>query len=469
MQCHRFQHTAGDIGASRIEHCVVIGERNVSQHWPIVVDVKRRPATVLGLHRHQPFQRPLHGGIVLGRTAAARVAERDHHHPGIVDIGVILVGEFKVPAGGLDIGAMITPVAFLANFLAQQPFRALPQRRRRRRPSLGQRMDRNRRVPHHGEARLEKEPLPVIHHQVQELLFGLVPVRMAGLNAQHVQRHDRVHHRRVDRGQPIGVTGPVQYPLFALGNRLLANRLAAVPLPQLANLVHAHEEGLPGNQAPRARKRLRNARREQLVDREPGGHRPPRIQRLHNRQRHDDRPGPRAHMIKHAAHQNHLRRHRRHMLARIQVEEAQVDLDVAIGRLQAAIRQHRIPQPRHGRAGRVDTRHFQRKIRLHRRANVRRPAGVNRKSTVGALQVQDRLHSPVHLRPRRGIPNGALRRVQPQLQQDIVGLQRRIRRQVTPPIPLFALLCQQPVGGLRDRLRDASGHRIRCLQTRAHF
>ena len=50
----RFQHAPGDIGAGRVEHGVVVGERHLAQKIPVVVGVEGRPAAVARLHGQQP-------------------------------------------------------------------------------------------------------------------------------------------------------------------------------------------------------------------------------------------------------------------------------------------------------------------------------------------------------------------------------------------------------------------------------
>ena len=55
----RFERAAGDIRAGRIEHRVMVRERNVREDLPVVIDVERRPAAILRLHGEQPVERAL--------------------------------------------------------------------------------------------------------------------------------------------------------------------------------------------------------------------------------------------------------------------------------------------------------------------------------------------------------------------------------------------------------------------------
>ena len=60
------------------------------------------------------------------------------------------------------------------------------------------------------------------------------------------------------------------------------------------------------------------------------------IHRVENGERHDDGSRPRRHLVNRVAQQDHFGRNRRNVFARIQPEQAEVDLDVTIGRLQAS-------------------------------------------------------------------------------------------------------------------------------------
>ena len=53
------QDAAGDVDRRRIEHRVVVGERDVLEDHLRVVFVEAGPATVLALHGEDPVQRPL--------------------------------------------------------------------------------------------------------------------------------------------------------------------------------------------------------------------------------------------------------------------------------------------------------------------------------------------------------------------------------------------------------------------------
>ncbi len=68
ISAQSFQHASGDIRASGIEHGVVVGEGNKAERPPVVVDIERRPAAVLGLHVEQPLDGAALAGLLRGRT-----------------------------------------------------------------------------------------------------------------------------------------------------------------------------------------------------------------------------------------------------------------------------------------------------------------------------------------------------------------------------------------------------------------
>jgi hypothetical protein len=124
----RFQHPPGDIGAGGVEHGVVVGEGNLAQELPVVVGVESRPAAIARLHGEQPVERaPLAGRCA--RRVRARLAERQHHHGGVVDIRIKLVAYSKAQPEGSVPGRFTAPVALAADLALQQPIRGARQRR----------------------------------------------------------------------------------------------------------------------------------------------------------------------------------------------------------------------------------------------------------------------------------------------------------------------------------------------------
>ena len=81
--------------------------------------------------------------------------------------------------------------------------------------------------------------------------------------------------------------------------------------------------------------------------------------------------------------------------------------------------------------------------------------GVDIEAAIRKLPRQNRTHRFVDQRARGRIPDAAFRRINPKLQQDVIGLQGGIGGQIGAPIALGILQGQETVGrparGLRRR------------------
>ena len=181
MSRQGLQHAPGDIRAGGIEHGVVICKRHLAEEFPVVVGIECGPAAVARLA--SPAANPDRACVAACWAAGlpARTSlQRQHHHGGIVDIRIELVGVLEGPAGGLGIRALDAPIAFAADFLVEQPVRRRSQRlvlgisqRQRVRPDRG--------IPHRREAGLEEEAVAVIHHQVVEVAQRTPPAAGSSL------------------------------------------------------------------------------------------------------------------------------------------------------------------------------------------------------------------------------------------------------------------------------------------------
>ncbi len=71
------------------------------------------------------------------------------------------------------------------------------------------------------------------------------------------------------------------------------------------------------------------------------------------------------------------------MIAREQIEQAEIDFDVAVSGLNAAQRQDAFARPRQAQIVIVEPGEFQREIRLHRRAEVGGALRIDIESAIG--------------------------------------------------------------------------------------
>ena len=106
--------------------------------------------------------------------------------------------------------------------------------------------------------------------------------------------------------------------------------------------------------------------------------------------------------------QHDLRRNARAVLPRIEIEQAEVDLDVAVGRLNAAQLQNALAQARHARIVDRQAGQLQREVGLYRGADFRRALDVDVEAAVGKLAVQNRAHRLVDQRTRGRLPDAVL-------------------------------------------------------------
>ena len=163
---------------------------------------------------------------------------------------------------------------------------------------------------------------------------------------------------------------------------------------------------------------------------------------MHNRQRNHDRPRPRRHLVDQPPQGQHpFRRNRRRVLPRIQPENAEVYFDVAVRCLQSTHRQDTFPQPAQIRIVVRQPGKLQRRVSLHRSANLGRPLRVNIEAAIRQLSRQNRPNRAPDTLPRRRIPHTIDRRMPPQLQQNIIGFQRRVGSEISPPIPICDAAC----------------------------
>src|SRR5712664_3218317 len=111
------------------------------------------------------------------------------------------------------------------------------------------------------------------------------------------------------------------------------------------------------------------------------------------------------------------------MLARIKVEQAEIDFYVAVCRLNSAQRQNAFSRTDQARIARIDARQFQREISLDGGADIGRSLGINIEAAVGKLAAKNRLDRFADQVSGRWIPHAVLWWVHPQLQQNIVRFQ----------------------------------------------
>ena len=287
--------------------------------------------------------------------------------------------------------------------------------------------------------------------------------------AQRIQRHDEVHHRRIDGAQALGEAGAFQNPMLRLADGGIANALRPALFPDFEDaveMVEQHRKAVAFGQFQA------HAGQQQFIQRKAGRRAPVRPARLHDGKRHQNGARPRRHFVEHVAGQQHdLRRHRGRVLARVQAEKAEVDLDVAVGRPAAR------PVPecerrarRSGVALRRVARQLEGAIGFDGGVELGRSAAVDVEAAVRQLAVQDGLAGFCDAHAGRRIPDGAIRLVHPKLQQDVVRFERGVGRQLAAPEALGRLPREQSLARPRDgfRARRCAVHLLPDFAARPH-
>ena len=292
----RFQSAPGDVRAGGIEHGVVIGEGNVVQKLPVVVGVESRPSAIARLHGQQPVDRPLVAGLLRRGIGGRRLAQRQHHHGGVVDIRVVLVAVKKAPSGRLGVGPLYGPIALAPDLFRQQPI-GRPADRRVVRAALCQRVGADGGIPNRREARLEEEPFAIVHHEVVEVAQRLHPQGVVLGIAQRIQRHHRIHHGRIDGAQPVGTVHALDHPRLGSLDGLPPDALRPAALPPLQQPVHCQEDVVPGEPAGVFVERGAHARKPDLIQVETRRNRTARVGGMDDGQRHHDGARPRRHLV----------------------------------------------------------------------------------------------------------------------------------------------------------------------------
>ena len=109
--------------------------------------------------------------------------------------------------------------------------------------------------------------------------------------AKNIHRHDRIHHRRIDRAQALGVFHAFQHPLFRLGDGRLADATRTEFFPHAKGGVDTEEEIVPGKRAV-ALHVHRAVGAMDIIEREACRNRAMGVSGVDDRERHQDRARP---------------------------------------------------------------------------------------------------------------------------------------------------------------------------------
>ncbi len=460
----RLERAPGDVLAARVDHGVVVRERDERQHLVVAVAVEGGPAAVAVLHRelpgHAALDRPLPAPLValVGKTHGG---QRRQHFRRVVGIGIELVLVLEVPAAGGRLRDPPLPVPGHADFAVEQPARRAQQARIVFRDArLPQRDHRERRVPDRGEAGLQANRLFLLDLQLLQLFDLALHRRVIGRVAAAAQREDRVDDRREDRSEPVAPLETLEDPRLGPCQRPPAQGSPAPGLQLVEEPVHPAEEGSPEPraQAPRPPLRLRRAlRRPELGERRALRDGTARAICRDDREGHHDRAGPGGHPIDRERHpvrqQDELRRDGRASLPIVLSEDREINLREGVARVQPAMLADDAPRLRHVRGFGVVADELQGEVGLRRGAHLRRASRVDRpapRRELLAPQVLGRLPDPV----LPGAPEEMHR-------QHVLGLEDRVPLELAAPVAVLALDGEEvPAGRRRGVVHPECGFHV---------
>ena len=152
----------GDVHARGVDELPEVAEGQLPTQRLGVVDVEGAPSPVTALHALDPGEPPLDGG---GRVLIGSV-EREHDLGGVVDVGVVVVGEFEGPAARGQRRPADGPVARDGDLLGEQVARRRDEHRvTRSETGVGEGGDGQGRVPDRGLASFEAPPPLVVDRE----------------------------------------------------------------------------------------------------------------------------------------------------------------------------------------------------------------------------------------------------------------------------------------------------------------
>ena len=240
----------------RIEHRVVIRERDVLEDHLGVVFVEAAPAAVAALHGQFPLDGARGNLVLIALARIVHLVQGEQHLGGVVGVGIELVVEFEVPAARLGFGHLDRPIALVANFLGEKPVGGLDHAGMvPGNAGFAEHIDSLRGVPDRRNGRLHAERGlghvgggRLLDAQLFKLVARADDLRIVFGVAQAAQRDDGVEHGRIDGAEAVGHLQPLQHPFlrFAQGHR--AQGADVDRLGEMHETVENEKEIPPGDE-----------------------------------------------------------------------------------------------------------------------------------------------------------------------------------------------------------------------------
>ncbi len=334
----------------------MIGERNVIEEALVVVAIEGSPAAVAILHAEQPLDAAANGGFHALGIGKLYALESHQDERGVVHVGIKVVAEFEDPTAGSGVFVFDLPVAGAENLLRQNPVGGFHERR-----VIGghagffERDHRDAGVPHGRDARLKADRVFLFDFEPCEFANFARGQRIVGTMAERHQRENRIHHRRINRGEAFGALDVLEHPGFRFTQRAIAQRLPRQLFVELHRAIGGEEEIAPRDErfAPIERRRFVRRIDEEFINLSVLWQAEIGTQRGENRHRDDDAARPRRHLvdveIEPIRQQHHFRQDRGNHLPAERTGEREIEANVGICFFETAEAQRRFARLDHMR------------------------------------------------------------------------------------------------------------------------
>ena len=301
-------------------------------------------------------------------------------------------------------------------------------------------------VPHGRNARLKANRVFLFDFKAREFANFARRQRIVGTMPERHQRENRIHHRRINRGEAFGALDVLEHPGFRFTQRAIAQRLPRQLFVKLHRAIGGKEEIAPRDErfAPIERRRFVRRIDEEFIDLSVLRQAEVGTQRRKNRHRDDDAARPRRHLvdveIEPVRQQHHFRQDRGDHLPTERAGEREIKANVGIRFFEAAEAQHRFARLHHVRGFRIVSDEFQCEVGFAGGVQFGRAARINIPAAIGELLAANIVGE---LGDARGL--GFAENVEV---VDVVGFESAVGFEFAEPIAGFVLQRQEMFGAL---------------------
>ena len=377
---------------------------------------------------------------------------------GVIGVGIKLVVELEVPAAGLGAGRLHGPVAFVANFLREQPVGGLDHARIVfGHAGFAEGEEGLAGVPHRRHAGLHAEG--GLRHDVAgglldaelfEFIAGADDLGIVLGVAEAAQREDGVQHGGVDGAEAVGHLEAIEHPFLGPPE---CQRAQGTDVHSLEPMGHAvgHEENVaPGEELfavyTQAQDGILAAADEKLVNALLGRDLLERLFGVNDGQRNQDAARPRRDLvdieIKPVGEEDDLRRDGGHGVVVVLAERAEVHFGEGVAGDHAAMGEGPLARLHHARIVGTQAHELGGEVALDRKRDIARAAGIQAPATVVVLVAHHLCEGAPQAARVAGFEKG--------VEEDVVGLEHRVGFEFAAPIAVRMLAGEDVPRGALD-------------------